>query len=88
MTTIDKEMSDKKVTYIKMDIEGAEREALWGAQKTIMCHTPKLAVSVYHKPQDIWEIPAIILQYHPSYQLFLRYYTLFSEDTVLYALPG
>lgn len=88
VTTIDKEMSDKKVTYIKMDIEGAEREALLGAQKTIMCHTPKLAVSVYHKPQDIWEIPAIILQYHPSYRLFLRHYTLFSEDTVLYALPG
>ncbi len=87
VTTIDKMLENEKVTFIKMDIEGSELQALIGAKRTIMTNTPKLAICIYHKPEDIWEIPNIILQYNPSYHLFLRHYTLTETDTVLYALP-
>lgn len=85
-TMIDKELAGQKVTFIKMDIEGAEWEALTGAQNTIRIHKPKLAISVYHKLDDIWKIPDMILEYCPSYRLFLRHYSLIESETVLYAV--
>ncbi|MEZ3435961.1 MAG: FkbM family methyltransferase [Lachnospiraceae bacterium] len=87
VTTIDKIMKNEKASFIKMDIEGAELQALIGAKQTISNYKPKLAISVYHKPEDIWEIPNIILQYNSSYKLYLRHYTLTEYDTILYALP-
>ena len=86
MTTIDKELSEKKVTFIKMDIEGSELQALIGAENTIKTNKPKMAVSVYHKPEDIWKLPEIILRYNPSYKLFFRHYSLTDYETVMYAL--
>lgn len=77
---------DKRVTFIKMDIEGAEYEALKGAEHTIRRDHPKLAVSVYHKPEDIWELPRLILSICPDYTFYLRHYSLASEETVLYAV--
>lgn len=83
---LDDVVGDKKVSFIKMDIEGAEREALLGSADTIRrCH-PKLAICVYHKPQDIWEIPALILDLNPDYRLYIRHYSLYAPDTVLYAI--
>lgn len=84
--TVDKELEGEPVTFIKMDVEGAEREALIGAERTIRKYAPKLAISVYHRPEDIWELPEIILRYNPDYQLFLRHYSLNSCETVLYAV--
>ena len=76
-----------KVTFIKMDIEGAEYEALKGAKNIISTHHPKLAVSIYHKDEDIWELPQLILSFYPDYRFYLRHYSLSSEETVLYAVP-
>jgi FkbM family methyltransferase len=87
VTTIDKELQGKKITFIKMDIEGAESQALYGAKDIITKNKPKLAISIYHKPEDIWEIPAIIMQYYPGYRFYLRHYSLAYSETVLYALP-
>lgn len=87
VTSLDKELGDKKVTFIKMDIEGSELMALYGAQKVIVENRPKLAISIYHKPEDIWEIPSIVLQYNPDYKLYIRHYSLTDFETVLYALP-
>lgn len=75
-----------KVTFIKMDIEGAEYEALKGAEKLIRKYKPKLAVSIYHKPEDIWELPGLVLSFCPEYTFYLRHYSLSSEETVLYAV--
>jgi len=60
------------VTYIKMDIEGAEMEALLGAKRIITEDAPKLAISVYHKFGDIWKIPEYILTHFPGYSIYIR----------------
>lgn len=77
---------DGKITFLKMDIEGAEYEALKGAENLIRAYRPKLAISAYHKPEDIWELPNLVLSYCPDYKLYLRHYSLSSEETVLYAV--
>lgn len=77
---------DEKPTFIKMDIEGAELEALKGAKDLIKEYSPKLAICVYHKPEDIWEIPNLILEYNPNYKLYLRHYSPYQTETVLYAV--
>lgn len=78
---------DSPVTFIKMDIEGAELNALKGAEKTIKRDKPRLAISIYHKPEDIIEIPKLLLDYNNEYKFYLRHYSLSWFDTVLYAIP-
>lgn len=83
---LDDLLGDKEVTFIKMDIEGAEAEALRGARKIITGQKPKLAISIYHKLEDILTIPQLILEYNPNYRLYLRHYSFSDYDTVLYAI--
>ena len=85
VTSIDSAI-EGKVTFIKMDIEGSEYEALIGAKNHIEKYKPKLAISIYHKPEDIWEIPNLILSFNSNYKFYLRHYSLSSEETVLYAI--
>ena len=73
-------------TFIKMDIEGSEIRALEGARKTITNHKPRLAICVYHKPEDIVDIPGMILDMVPDYKLYLRHYSYIDTETVLYAV--
>ncbi len=84
---LDDILREKEVTFIKMDIEGAEMEALRGAKKIITEQKPRLAISIYHKSEDIWTIPQMILQYNPDYKFYVRHYSFSDYDTVLYALP-
>lgn len=83
---LDHVLAGKRVTFIKMDIEGAEMEALRGAEQLIRTQHPKLAISVYHKPDDIEEIPAFIHEMYPAYKMYLRHYTLLQYDTVIYCV--
>ena len=76
----------KEASYIKMDIEGVELDALHGAAQLISSHRPKLAISVYHLRTDIWTIPQFLISLHPDYRLYLRMYSLKGNDVVLYAL--
>lgn len=85
VTTLDQELNKSRVTFIKMDIEGAEIPALKGAEMIIRDVKPKLAISIYHRPEDIIEIPELLLQYRSDYQFYLRHYSLHAYDTVLYA---
>lgn len=78
----------EKVTYIKMDIEGAELEALKGAQNIILRDRPKLAICLYHKKEDMWEIPYYIKTLLPEYKLYIRHYSNYECETVLYAVCG
>lgn len=86
VTSIDKELAGRRVTFIKLDIEGAELKALAGAGETIRKNRPRLAVSLYHKPEDVWEIPSLLLSYHGDYTFYLRHYSFNECETVLYAV--
>lgn len=78
---------DDQVDFIKMDIEGAEYKALIGAEESIKrCH-PVLAVCVYHKKRDLLEIPNLIKSFYPEYRFYLRVYSKYSQELVLYAVP-
>lgn len=76
-----------EVTYITADIEGSEMAMLEGARRTIERHCPKLAVCVYHKAEDLWEIPLWLKTANPAYRIYLRHYGETAVDTVAYALP-
>ena len=76
----------EKVTFIKMDIEGAELDALHGAKDIIQKYHPKLAICVYHKTNDITDIPIYIKEIVPEYKLYLRHYSNSTAQTVLYAV--
>ena len=82
--TVDQAAPD--ATFIKLDIEGAELEALKGAAQTIQRNHPKLAVCVYHKPGDLFEIPLFIKSLVPEYRLYLRQHQPVACETVLYAV--
>jgi FkbM family methyltransferase len=73
-----------RADFIKMDIEGAETDALKGAQHTLSEEAPKLAISVYHRPEDLHVIPTLIRDINPAYQLALRHHTATPYETVLY----
>jgi len=83
--TIDRIVGESKVSFIKMDVEGAEMNALKGAASTIKRDRPLLAISVYHKKEDIFSIPQYLKHLVPDYRLYLRHYTDTAADTVLYA---
>lgn len=85
VTSID-EIIDEPITFIKLDIEGAEIKALRGAQNHIVNEKPKLAICVYHQPQDIIEIPSYIKNLVPEYSLYLRHYSNVEFETVMYAV--
>lgn len=87
VTTIDSVVSEKeKVTYIKMDVEGAELQSLKGAKETIMRDTPKLAICIYHRQDDLWKIPEYILSLNKKYRFYIRHYCSYYYETVLYAV--
>jgi FkbM family methyltransferase len=75
------------VTYIKMDIEGAELQALRGARNTILKNHPRIAVSVYHKVDDFRIIPNEILSIRNDYRIYLRHYTEGVIETVMFFIP-
>jgi FkbM family methyltransferase len=77
-------------TLIKMDIEGAEHEALRGAKKSIATHQPGLAISIYHTPAHLWEIPLWVAKFarkhRISYHYYLRSHGNNCFETVFYAI--
>ena len=64
----------EKIDILKMDIEGAEYQALIGAENHIRNDSPKLLISVYHNNDDLWRIPKLIDEYNKNYNFYLRYY--------------
>lgn len=84
--SIDHVMDGRRVTMLKMDIEGAELDALHGAKETIQKYKPLLAVCVYHRREDLLTIPQYIKSLVPEYRLFLRAYDRTATELVLYAV--
>lgn len=75
-------------TYIKMDIEGAEPEALAGGTELLRRHQPVLAVCTYHRSEHLWQIPNLIRSISPEYHVFLRRYAEECWEGVCYAIPS
>ncbi len=72
MDTVDNILSGKKITFIKMDLEGYEQKAIAGAEKTIKQYKPKLLISAYHRNDDLYMIPRLLLNFNPEYKMYLR----------------
>ena len=88
MTSIDAFVSEQnidKVDCIKLDVEGAELAALKGACKTITKMKPKLIICLYHKTEDLLEIPDLIKRFVPEYELYVAHSNINFIDTILYA---
>ena len=76
------------VDFLKMDIEGAERMALNGAADLIAHSRPTMAISLYHRQDDLWSLPLLIKSINPGYKLFIRQHEFNSFDSVLYAVDS
>lgn len=83
--TLDDEVIEP-VSFIKMDIEGAELASLRGAQGLIRKYNPKLAVCIYHKKEDLWEIQNYLKKLVPEYKFYIRAYDTTTTELVLYAI--
>ena len=84
---LDAAFIDFKPDFIKMDIEGSELPALMGMIGTIKNNRPLLAISIYHRPGDIYEIPLFLMKALNDYKFHIRCYGEHLFDTVLYAVP-
>jgi FkbM family methyltransferase len=87
MVPIDVMFASKRVSMIKMDIEGGEYDALMGAQQVMRRDRPILAICVYHSQEDIWRLPLLISSLCPEYRMYLKAYRGDGIQTVLYAVP-
>ena len=68
--TLDSLLAGARVDYIKYDVEGAEREAILGSTETILAHSPTLMISLYHRNEDIFDLPLLIRERFPQYKHF------------------
>lgn len=73
-STIDAILAGQMVTYIKMDVEGQEKEAIFGGRETILRDKPKMLISCYHRVEDLFVIPREIFKIRDDYQLFMRHH--------------
>lgn len=78
---------DEKVDFIKLDIEGAEQDAIRGAKKTIEKYTPLLAICIYHKASDWYIVPKLVLEINKNYDVYIRHYMEGIYETVMYFIP-
>jgi FkbM family methyltransferase len=85
---LDDTLIGSPVNFLKMDIEGSELDALKGGREFIKKNRPVMAVSVYHNPRDLWEIPFFIKKEFPFYTFRLRLHGHMLNEIVLYCLPN
>lgn len=76
-----------RVDLIKFDLEGADLHALIGAFYTIEKFRPQLAISIYHRMKEFWEIPIVLFQLCENYEFHLGYYSFERFETILYCIP-
>lgn len=83
---LDDLLDKKEITMIKMDIEGAEMMALQGCEKIVKEQKPKMAICVYHRIEDLWQIPIYLKELVPNYNISIRHHANYwVSETVCYA---
>jgi len=86
---VDTILAGQKITYAKLDVEGAEKETFIGMENTIKMFSPKLNVAVYHRSEDIFALILQINQLNPHYKFYLRHHPYIPHwDTNLYCVIG
>ena len=76
-----------RFTYLNVDVEGAEKELLQGAENTLKQHKPKTCMAVYHRSEDIFDLINRIKDINPDYKIFLRHHPHISFwDTNIYCI--
>lgn len=84
VVSLDNYFDGNPITFLKSDIEGEELNMLKGASETIKKYKPKMAISIYHKPDDFFTIPEFIKSLVPEYKFYLRHHSITYAETVLY----
>lgn len=82
--SLDEVLAGKRITFLKMDVEGAEYESLLGAEKLIKECRPRMAISIYHKPEDFVTLANLVLEMHSDYRITFRHYGLDDLETIMY----
>ncbi len=86
--SLDKILCGKKVDYIKYDVEGSEKEALYGSKETIKKYAPDLLVSLYHRSEDIFSLPKLVRELG-DYRFYLRRFRYYPAwDLNLYCIKN
>jgi len=85
---LDQALPNFRPNLIKMDVEGAEPQALLGAEQTIRSARPGLAICLYHRPEQLWQIPLLLREWLPDYSFSIRSHAHNSFDLVLYGRPN
>jgi FkbM family methyltransferase len=87
VAALDDVLAGHAVDFIKLDVEGMELKALQGGRKLIQRSRPVLALSLYHLPQDLWELPLALADLFEGYRFHVRQHWFNSFDSVLYGIP-
>jgi FkbM family methyltransferase len=88
LVTLDGLLPDLVATFVKMDIEGAEPDALKGARQLITEGKTAFAVCVYHAQDHLWSIPLLINDMNPGFRYYLRPHMAEGWELVTYAVPS
>lgn len=83
---LDEALNSFRPTFIKMDIEGSEYQALLGTKRIINDYHPQLSISLYHRPGDLWQIPLLLKEWDIGYKFYLRVHRFNGFELVLYAI--
>lgn len=85
--SVDSILGGEAATLIKYDVEGSEKQALLGSAETIKKYKPRLIVSLYHRTEDMVDLPLLIKELNPEYKMFLRHHPYIPAwDTNLYCI--
>lgn len=86
--SLDNAMNGARVSFVNMDVEGGEKEAVDGCRKTIETWKPKLLISAYHRSEDLYALPMQLREICPEYRIYFRHYRYIPAwDTNLYCIP-
>ncbi len=89
MRRLDSVLAGERLDYLKIDVEGAEREALEGARETIARWKPDIRLSLYHRSRDLFALPLHLHEIAPDYRFYLRRPPYIPAwDLCLYAIQG
>ncbi len=87
-TALDQLLPNTQVDFLKLDVEGAEALVLQGARGLIQRCRPVLALSLYHNPHDIWDLPELLFELCRDYRFYIRQHYFNSFECVLYGVPA